>query len=229
MVPQCVAPPGPSPCGTRQGVAAGAVGAMTSGPSEMQVLEDGGRLELWRSWLGAPEAASLFVLLQRWLPWEQKDIRIKGRTVAQPRLTAWIGDPGVVYTYSGLTHTPHPWPQALFDLRRRLCADTGYDFNSVLANLYRSERDAMGWHADQEKELGKDPVIASVSLGATRRFLLQHRKRKELRLALALEQGSLLLMGGTTQHFWKHAVPREQVATAARINLTFRQVFIPAS
>jgi alkylated DNA repair dioxygenase AlkB len=195
-------------------------------PAEAWQLADGGRLQLWESWVAPARTAALFAALRRQLPWAHKAVRIAGKSIRQPRLTAWIGDPGAVYTFSGLVNEPSPWTPELTGLRERRARDTGCAFNSVLANLYRDERDSIGWHADQERELGRDPVIASVSLGATRRFQLRHRTRKSLRLELALDDGSLLLMGGTLQHFWQHAVPKEREPVGERINLTFRRVVL---
>lgn len=146
-----------------------------------------------------------------------------GRTVPAPRLEAWYGDPGAAYTYSGLAHEPLPWTAELQDLRERVESATATTFNSVLANLYRSGADSNGWHADDEPELGEQPVIASLSLGATRRFLLRHRASGE-RVELMLEAGSLLVMRGATQQCWQHCVPKQRTVQAPRINLTFRRV-----
>ncbi|MEO7328123.1 MAG: alpha-ketoglutarate-dependent dioxygenase AlkB, partial [Minicystis sp.] len=132
-------------------------------------LEDGGELLLLDPWLPAAEAASFFATLQRDLPWEQKPIVMMGKRILQPRLVAWIGDPSAVYTYSGVRNQPLPWTPLLADLRRRVEQIAAQPFNSVLANLYRDGDDAMGFHADKEPELGQNPVIASISLGAPRR------------------------------------------------------------
>ncbi len=179
-------------------------------------------------WL-APEAASaLFETLRAGLPWQVHRVRMFGREIDSPRLSCWIGDPGASYRYSGVRHAPHPWPQALSALRGRLAAETGADFNSVLANLYRDGRDSMGWHSDDEPELGPRPLIASLSLGATRRFVLRRRDDPARKLALELPHGSLLLMRGDTQAGWRHALPRTARVAGARINLTFRRVRSPA-
>lgn len=175
-------------------------------------------------WLGVAAAARLFATLRDAVPWEVHRIRLFGREHASPRLSCWIGDPAAVYRYSGTRFAPHPWLPDLAALRERLCAELGAPFNSVLANLYRDGRDAMGWHSDDEPELGPAPVIASVSLGAPRRFVLKHRRDPALRHALVLEPGSLLVMAGATQRHWKHALPRTAKPVGARINLTFRQV-----
>lgn len=189
------------------------------------VLEDGGELLLFEGFLPADEAARSFDALMREIPWEQREIVIMGRRVMQPRKVAWLGEREAVYTYSGVTNVPVPWTPALLDLRDRVEEAAGARFNSALANLYRDERDSMGMHADAEKELGKDPVIASLSLGATRRFQLRHAKRKGVAgRDLALESGTLLIMRGTTQRFYRHGVPKETRPTGARINLTFRWI-----
>ena len=142
----------------------------------------------------------------------------------QPRLVAWFGDPGAAYTYSGLQLVPEPWSERLGSLRARTEGAAGHPFNSVLCNLYRDGNDSMGLHADAEPELGPNPVIASVSLGATRRFVLRHAKDRGERLDLDLAGGSLLVMSGTTQHFWRHGVPKQKKITDSRINLTFRRI-----
>jgi alkylated DNA repair dioxygenase AlkB len=151
-----------------------------------------------------------------------------GRWVDSPRLSCWIGDPDARYRYSGQTFEPHPWPQVLLPLRVRLRKELGIDFNSVLANLYRDGRDAMGWHSDDEPELGAEPVIASVSLGAARRFVLRRRDDHTVRNAFLLEPGSLLVMRGSSQRDWQHALPRTAKPVGPRINLTFRHV-VPIS
>ena len=187
-------------------------------------LADGGRLLLFEGWLGVAERGALLAGLSASVPWRQEKIRMFGKEVDQPRLTAAFADPGVRYRYSGLTLEPHPWSPELLDIRRRAEQDAGRRFNYVLCNLYREGRDSMGFHADDEPELGKDPVIASVSLGATRRFVLRHRRRPLPPVALELTDGSLLVMAGTTQHHWLHGVPRTRAPVGPRINLTFRWI-----
>ena len=147
-----------------------------------------------------------------------------GRMVDSPRLSSWIGDAGTSYVYSGARFEPRPWHPALLQLRRELQSLLGVDFNSVLANRYRDGRDAMGWHSDDERELGPCPVIASVSLGATRRFAFKHRRQPAQKLGLELPNGSLLVMRGDTQANYRHALPRTARAVTDRINLTFRSI-----
>ena len=146
-----------------------------------------------------------------------------GRVVPAPRLEAWYGDEGASYTYSGLAHEPLPWTHELHELRSRVESETGASFNSVLANLYRDGNDSNGWHADDEDELGAEPIIASLSFGTPRRFLLRHRASRET-VELALNPGSLLVMRGLTQQCWQHSIPKQRAVHQARINLTFRRV-----
>jgi alkylated DNA repair dioxygenase AlkB len=175
-------------------------------------------------WLEAADGDRLFARLRESIAWENHRIRLFGREHALPRLSCWIGDPDATYRYSGSLFVPRPWPSSLLPLRERLRAELGTDFNSVLANLYRDGHDCMGWHSDNEDELGPAPVIASVSLGAARRFVLKHRDDSSMKLALELPHGSLLVMAGTTQRHYRHALPRTAKPTGERINLTFRQI-----
>jgi len=175
-------------------------------------------------WLGPAQAAALFDGLLHGLPWQVHRVRMFGREIDSPRRSCWIGDPDAVYRYSGVRHEPHPWPSLLLPLRERLAGETGVPFNSVLANLYRDGRDSMGWHSDDEPELGERPLIASLSLGATRRFVLRHRRDPSRKHTLQLPDGSLLLMRGDTQAQWRHALPRTARPIGPRINLTFRRI-----
>jgi alkylated DNA repair dioxygenase AlkB len=188
----------------------------------LEMLE--GEARLWPSALRPDEAGELFAELRRTIDWQQESILMFGRRVLVPRLVAWHGDPGTSYTYSGTLHQPLPWTSPLARIRDRVSELSCARFNAVLLNLYRDGRDGMGWHADDEAELGRDPVIASVSLGATRRFCLRHRRRRNLKLDLPLPHGSLLCMSGPTQHHWVHALPKTRAAVGERINLTFRLV-----
>ncbi|MGR5445928.1 alpha-ketoglutarate-dependent dioxygenase AlkB family protein [Vibrio jasicida] len=167
------------------------------------------------------EADRYFSNLRSTLPWQQERITMFGRSVLQPRLQAWHGD--VAYTYSGLTMSPHPWTPDLNELKARCEAIANVQFNSVLANLYRHGQDSMGWHQDNEPELGRNPVIASVNLGETRRFLLRNLHCKT-QLEYELSHGALLIMAGELQHHWKHAVPKTAKPKGERINLTFRHI-----
>jgi alkylated DNA repair dioxygenase AlkB len=170
------------------------------------------------------EADALFGALLEGIAWRHEAIVMFGRQVMQPRLTAWYGDPGAHYTYSGITLTPLPWTAELETIRARLEPAAETTFNSVLLNRYRDQSDGMGWHSDDEPELGRDPVIASLSFGAPRDFQLRHRKDKSLKVSLKLAHGSLLLMRGETQHHWAHALPKRTAPLGPRINLTFRAI-----
>ena len=170
-------------------------------------------------------ADHIFVQLREELIWEQKPIKIFGKEMLQPRLVAWYGDPGITYTYSGLTLQAHPWHSTLWEIKQTLENTLSTQFNSVLCNLYRDGQDSMGWHADDEPELGPNPVIASLSFGASRMFHLRHKTDLDLPTAkIALEHGSLLVMGGDTQTFWKHQLPKTRRTIGPRINLTFRKI-----
>ena len=173
-------------------------------------------------WLAAGAATDLFEALRRALPWERHRITVYGRSLDAPRLSCWIGD--AAYTYSGTRFEPHPWPAALAPVRERLERELHAGFNSVLANLYRDGSDRLGFHRDSEPELGPEPLIASISLGATRRFLLRHRREPARRQGVELAHGSLLLMRGACQSDWRHALPRTAKPVGPRINLTFRRI-----
>lgn len=192
-------------------------------PLSLLPLEDA-ELAFDPAWLDGSSADTLATELRETVAWEVHRIRLFGREHASPRLSCWIGDPGASYRYSGTRFEPRPWPDVLLPIRARLARELGVEFNSVLANRYRDGRDAMGWHGDDEDELGPTPVIASLSLGATRRFVLKHRRLPERKLALELPSGSLLVMAGRTQQHYRHALPRTVKPVGERINLTFRRV-----
>jgi alkylated DNA repair dioxygenase AlkB len=181
-------------------------------------------VRLWRPAFQPAEADAVLSVLRSRIDWQQEDIVIFGERRRVPRLVAWHGDPGTAYTYSGTTHEPLPWTPELRRVRHRAEELTGHRYNSVLLNLYRDGRDGMGWHADDEPELGREPVIASVSLGETRRFKLRHRRSRIAASALDLAHGDLLLMAGVTQHHYLHAVPKTAKPVGERVNLTFRWV-----
>jgi alkylated DNA repair dioxygenase AlkB len=189
------------------------------------VLEGGGTLELREEWLPVRVADQFLAALREEIPWRQNYVTIAGKRIAEPRLSSWHGDEDAVYTYARELHRPAPWTPHLSLLREALERDVGSRFNSVLANRYRSGQDAMGMHADDERELGPEPIIASVSLGMTRAFQLAPKKGKAgERRTLRLAHGSLLVMGGPLQRDWKHGVPREAHVFEERLNLTFRYV-----
>jgi alkylated DNA repair dioxygenase AlkB len=192
----------------------------SSAPTEWQI-EDG-RVRLWPRAFDVGTADRLYDSLLDEIDWQTEDILIFGQRRRVPRLVAWCGDPAVHYTYSGTTHASSPWTPALFAIRDRVFELSGVRFNSVLLNRYRDGRDGMGWHADDEPELGRDPVIVSVSLGDVRRFKLRHRRRREQGLDLDLAHVSVLEMSGPLQHNWLHALPKTSRQCKGRINLTWR-------
>ena len=176
----------------------------------------------YRAGFFAPdEARALFDDLRTEIRWERHRVRIRGREIDCPRLSAWEGDEA--YSYSGLALRPEPWTPRVAAVRRRIEAATGERFNGVLANLYRDGADRLGWHADDEPELGPAPVIASASFGAPRRFLLRP-KRGGASAPIVLEPGSLLVMRGETQRHWLHSAPPTRRPVGPRINLTFRRI-----
>ena len=170
----------------------------------------------------AAEAAAHLEALLDGIDWRSERISLFGRRVRVPRLTYWVGD--AAYSYSGLTHEPAPWPDVVAPVRARAEEIAGQRFNGVLLNLYRDGADSMGWHADDEPELGPRPVIASVSFGAVRRFRLKRKDRGGETVSVDLEPGSLRLMGGTTQRHWLHEVPKTKRPVGPRVNLTFRRI-----
>jgi alkylated DNA repair dioxygenase AlkB len=162
------------------------------------------------------------------VPWRQERILVWGKMHLQPRLVAWYGDRGSDYTYSGITLTPLPWTELLLEIKGRVETVTAASFNSVLLNYYRDNRDSMGFHSDDEPELGLRPVIASLSLGEERTLILKHKLNKLARpVRLKLASGSLLLMKGETQKYWTHGIAKESRPCGPRINLTFRQIVPP--
>lgn len=173
-------------------------------------IKDGGTLYYDASFLDSESADILFTKLREETPWQQI-----GRF---PRLVAFYADDGVAYTYSRVTHRGSGWPPYLAEVKQRVEDASRTEFNSLLLNFYRGAQDSIGWHADNEKDLGVNPVVASVSLGAVRDFLLRHNETRE-RITLPLSHGSLLVMGGTCQHHWQHSVPKVDDAVDERINL----------
>jgi alkylated DNA repair dioxygenase AlkB len=158
--------------------------------------------------------------------WRQDKIRMYGKQIDLPRLTAWHGDPGKNYSYSGISMQPDAWTEPLLQVKRRVDSAAGVRFNSVLLSLYRTGQDGLSWHQDNEPELGENPVIASVSFGDVRSFQFKHKYKKELRtVSIDLTHGSLLIMRGTTQQFWVHQVPKTSRPVRPRINLTFRVIY----
>ncbi len=180
---------------------------------------------LYNCFFSKTESDHLYNNLIEKINWEQHEITMFGKTMNQPRLTAFYGDNNKDYSYSGIRLKPTEWNEDLILIKSRIEKTTNESFSSVLLNYYRNGRDSMGWHADDEKELGKNPVIASVSFGATRHFQLKHNTLKDFKkVDIELTHGSLLLMKGTTQHHWKHQIPKSAKPIESRINLTFRLI-----
>jgi alkylated DNA repair dioxygenase AlkB len=176
------------------------------------------------AFLSKEEADSLFQELLENIPWQQDEITVYGKKHLQPRLTALYGNEGKPYSYSNITMQPHYWTLTLQKIKSLVESVSDTNFTTVLLNYYRDGSDSNGWHADNEKELGINPVIASLSLGAERNFQLKHNFETAQKNNIILENGSLLLMKGTTQHFWKHQVPKTTKPIGPRINLTFRVI-----
>lgn len=168
------------------------------------------------------EADAYFNSLLKQINWQQDDITVYGKTYKQPRLTALFGNNGKPYSYSNITMHPHVFTEELQQIKNKVETKVNTKFTTCLANLYRNGNDSNGWHADNEKELGKNPIIASVSFGAERYFHLKHRHDKSLKQKLLLQHGSLLLMQGKTQHHWLHQIAKTKKDIGQRINLTFR-------
>ena len=158
------------------------------------------------------------------IAWRLDSILMFGKMIPQPRFTAWYGDEGKSYKYSGLTMQPKPWNEGLLTLKKAIEPLAKVTFNSVLLNWYRDGQDHMGWHADNEPELGKNPTIASVNFGVSRRFLLRRKDNKNEKIEILLHHGSLLLMRSAMQHFWQHSLPKAAKVKENRVNLTFRVI-----
>ncbi len=169
-----------------------------------------------------PDAAKHFKALYETLAWQETTINLFGRQMKSPRLSCWYGDKP--YTYSGLTWPTRTWPQELAEIHIRVGQIADTPFNGALVNLYRDGRDSMGWHADDEPELGPDPIIASVVFGTTRRFVFRNKSNKTQKLEVPLTDGDVLVMGPGTQTNWLHAVPKSTKPVGPRINLTFRWI-----
>lgn len=181
-------------------------------------------IELHEHFFNAQESASIMQALITEIDWQQYQIKIFGKTLDQPRLTAYYGQDHPYYAYSNIKLQPIPFTPILLSIKNKIETLTSHQFNGVLLNYYRNGDDSMGWHADDEKELGTNPVIASLSFGASRNFQLQHSLDKSISKAtIVLNDASLLIMKGVTQHFWKHQIPKQK-NKGPRINLTFRKI-----
>jgi alkylated DNA repair dioxygenase AlkB len=173
----------------------------------------------------ADESQQLLQDLTDNIAWEEQEAKFPWGIVKIPRLVAWYGDAGKSYSYSGVKHEPHGWTETLLNIKARIETVSDTKFNSVLLNMYRSENDSVGWHSDDEPELGSQPIIASVSFGATRPFQFKHKELSANRRTIDLTAGSLLIMRGDTQRRWQHRIPKVKSQTSARINLTFRVIY----
>jgi alkylated DNA repair dioxygenase AlkB len=186
---------------------------------------------VFKNYFDPVEALSLFKLLHETVPWEQESIKMFGKETPIPRMTAWFGDPEKTYTYSGILNQPHDWAllPELEAMREKLNQTCTTSFNSVLLNLYRDGNDSVDWHADDERELGPEPMIASVSLGETRKFDFRSKHDSKLKRSVELFSGDIVVMSGLTQQYWEHRVPKtaEKIrkSTGPRINLTFRTIY----
>lgn len=168
-------------------------------------------------------AKKLYEELLHKIEWQQDDVKVFGKIYPQPRLTALFSDNSKTYSYSGITMHSKPFLPAINDIKKRIKTNyPEYNFNSCLSNLYRNGDDSNGWHADDEPELGQNPVIASISLGEIRKFRMRLKKDQKIKIDIPLKSGSLLLMSGTTQHYWQHCIPKTKKKVDPRINLTFR-------
>jgi alkylated DNA repair dioxygenase AlkB len=209
----------------------------SDGPGLFDALEDGmpqrtpeplalpdAEVVFYRTFFTKSQSDVFYEDLYHHANWKQDQIKFYGKLIDLPRLTAWYGDQGKSYTYSGITVNPDPWMPSLLTIKTEIETVSGVAFNSVLLNLYRGERDSVAWHADNEPELGENPVIGSVSFGEARQFHFKHKRDKNLKLKINLSHGSYLLMAGATQHNWLHQVPKETKTRSPRINLTFRAI-----
>jgi alkylated DNA repair dioxygenase AlkB len=196
-----------------------------SGPqkqSQRQIITNGEYIYL-PNFFSKSESDIFFTSLRTSVLWKQESMKMYGKQINFPRLTAWYGDSDKAYTFSGITLHPEPWSHEILQIKRSIEPEAQVNFNSVLLNLYRSGNDSISWHTDAEPELGINPVIASVNFGATRKFQLRHIKTGDKR-EIELEHGSLLIMRGELQHFWQHQVPKSSKVIGERINLTFRVI-----
>jgi alkylated DNA repair dioxygenase AlkB len=184
-------------------------------------------VRLYMGFLPPSSADRLLRELLETTDWRQESFRLYGKDIQFPRLTAWYGDEGAGYVYSGIKNVPLPWTSPILEVKRAVEPACAVVFNSVLLNRYRTGRDSVSWHADDEPEFGENPVIASVSFGGTRAFQLKHKKRKGLKASIELTHGSLLIMRGGTQANWLHQIPKTVKDVEERLNLTFRAVIHP--
>ena len=199
-------------------------------PSENQTAQKfhipDGEISLFDSFFNNTISEFYFKVLQREINWEQHRISLFGKSILEPRLTAFYGRPGVSYKYSGKVMQSQKLTNELIEIQESIERFSKTNFNSILLNYYRSGNDSMGWHSDDESCLGKNPTIASISLGSTRKMHFKHKTLKNQKVNITLNNGSLLLMSGSLQHQWKHQIPKSKRIFLPRINLTFRKIYI---
>lgn len=193
-------------------------------PLDNNILPMEGESFLYSTFLSREDSDGLLRKLLKEINWKQEKIRMYGKLVNIPRLTAWYGDTDKEYTYSGIKLKPLDWTNDLLTLKKVVEEKAGVAFSSVLLNLYRNGNDSVAWHSDDEKELGTNPTIASISLGTSRTFRLRHLEDRALIRSVELTHGSLLIMQGETQHRWEHEIPKRKGIIKPRINLTFRAI-----
>jgi alkylated DNA repair dioxygenase AlkB len=190
------------------------------------ILPIDGEVFLFDTFFGKDESDLFFNNLKNTIDWKQEGMKMYGKEILFPRLTAWYGDENAKYKYSGIVNMPLYWNDELSRIKQKVEEKTNTKFNSVLLNYYRNGNDSMGWHSDDENELGINPAIASVTFGASRKFQFKHKSIKNSTQNILLSNGSLLLMQGLTQHNWLHQVPKTKIIVGERINLTFRNIII---
>jgi alkylated DNA repair dioxygenase AlkB len=188
------------------------------------ILPKDGEVLFFPSFFNKADCDRLFKSLLDNILWQQDQIRFYGKMIDLPRLTAWYGVNDKPYTYSGIPMNPHPWTADLLEIKNKIETIANVNFSSVLLNRYRTGKDSVSWHCDDEKELGINPIIGSVSFGATRTFKLRHLQDKSLVEKVELNHGSYILMRGGTQHKWEHEIPKTSKTLSERINLTFRVI-----
>lgn len=194
-----------------------------SNTQERQALKiPDAEIDFYPNFFTVQEADFYYKKLLETIAWQQDYIKLYGKEVPIPRLEAWYGEEDKTYTYSGITLKGHQWTEELLEIKSKIEEEAQVSFSNVLINQYRNGSDSMAWHADDEPELGKNPIIASVSLGAERVFQLKHKTQVGLKTKISLGHGSFLLMKGETQHHWLHQIPKTQKQISPRINLTFR-------
>lgn len=191
--------------------------------SPQTIINQDGECLYYPNFFDQKESNSYLNKLYHKIEWSQEEMFIYGKQVKFPRLSAWYGEKEKTYSFSGKTYTPLVWNESLLAIKYKVEEFCNTSFNSVLLNLYRNGADSMGWHADNEQELGRNPTIASVNFGAARKFQLKHLMSKE-KIEVVSEHGSLLIMKGKLQHYWQHQIPKTKLKVSERINLTFRKV-----